>query len=176
MTIHYITPFAQDLNIGKEYNERISELSDGYIVLRDYDTLLFPKSCNHIADIIKANPDFELITCLTNRIGVHLHCVQDMFNEDSILAHQNKASELWDRFRTEIMETGIAPGLCMIFHKSLWERIGGFKENSITFDREFSTDAKRSGARIGLAKGLYVFHLYRYPHKNAKIYTQHLLK
>ncbi len=176
MTIHYITPFSLELNIGAEYNARIAELSDGWICLRDYDTLLFPKACNHIAEIIEANPEFELITALTNRIGVHLHCVTGMFNEDSILEHQNKAEELWDRFGTGIMETGIAPGLCMIFKKSLWQRIGGFKEHSITFDREFSNDAKKSGTRIGLAKGLYIFHLYRYPHQDAKIHTQHLLK
>lgn len=176
MTIHYINPFSQDLNIGLEYNARIAELSDGWIVLRDQDTLLFPNSGNYIPAIIEANPEFELFTCLTNRIGVHLHCVTGMFNEDSILAHQDKAAELWDRFGTGIMETGIAPGLCMIFPKSLWQRIGGFPEHSITFDREFSNDAKRSGARIGLAKWLYIFHLYRYPHKNPKIHTQHLLK
>lgn len=176
MIIHYIAPFASDLNIGKEYNDRISELSDGWICLRDYDTLLFPNSCNHIKEIIKSNPEFELITSLTNRVGVNLHCVSGMFNDDSILSHQNKASELWQRYGTEIIETGIAPGFCMIFTKSLWKRIGGFKENSITFDREFSRDAKHSGVRIGLAKGLYIFHLYRYPHKNAKIHTQHLIK
>ena len=176
MIIHYITPFSTDKNIGLEYNNRIDELSDGWIVLRDYDTLLFPNSCNLIPKIIKSNPEYELFTCLTNRIGVHLHCVKGMFMEDSILAHQNKADELRERFGTEVMETGIAPGLCMIFHKSLWQRIGGFKQHSITFDREFSNDAKRLGARIGLAKGLYIFHLYRYPHKDAKNHIRHLMK
>jgi len=120
MKIRYITPFNHvDKNIGLSYNEAISELPDDcYIVLRDYDTLLFPDSCNLIPKIIKSNPEFELFTCLTNRIGVHLHCVKDMFMDDSILAHQNKAAELRERFGTEVMETGIAPGLCMIFHNN----------------------------------------------------------
>lgn len=176
MTIHYPSPFAQDLNIGAEYNTRIAELSDGWIVLRDHDTLLFPNSGNIIPKIIEANPEFELFTALTNRVGVHLHCVEGMFNEDSILAHQDKAAEHWERFGTQVMETGIAPGFCMMFTKSLWGRIGGFPEHSITFDREFSYKAKKVGARIGLALGLYIFHLYRYPHIDAKNYTNHLLK
>lgn len=176
MTIHYPSPFALDLNIGAEYNARISELSDGWICLRDYDTLLFPGSCNLIPRIIADNPEYELFTALTNRVGVSMHCVTGMFDEDSILKHQDKAKELADNFGTKIMETGIAPGFCMIFPKSLWKRIGGFPEHSITFDREFSYKAKKAGARIGLALGLYIFHLYRYPHADAKNHTGHLLK
>lgn len=175
MTIHYINPFALDKNIGKEYNSRIAELSDGWICLRDYDTLLFPGSGNLIPRIIEANPEFELITALTNRVGVHLHCVKGMFNEDSILAHQNRAEEMAKRYDTEIMETGIAPGFCMIFHKSLWERIGGFAENSVTFDRDFSYRAKKAGVRIGLALGLYIFHLYRYNSENPTKNFAHLM-
>src|SRR5690554_6891895 len=102
MTIHYIQPFALDRNIGREYNARISELSDGWICLRDHDTLLFPGAGQLIPRIITDNPDYSLFTALTNRVGVHLHCVTGMFNEDSILSHQNKAQELMERFDTEV--------------------------------------------------------------------------
>jgi GT2 family glycosyltransferase len=174
MTIHYITPFAQDLNIGKSYNECISQLSNDWICLRDHDTLLFPNSGNIIPAIIEANPDYQLFTAVTNRIGVNLHCVAGMFDDDSILSHQNKADELWDTYQTNVLTTGVAPGFCMIFKKSLWEQVGGFTENSIFFDREFSNAAKKCGAKIGLAMGLYIFHLYRYG-KNKKDIS-HLLK
>lgn len=174
MNIRYITPFAQNLNIGYSYNEAISELPDDcHIVLRDHDTLLFPNSGNQIPAIIEANPEFELITSITNRIGVHLHCAVGMFDDDSILAHQNKAAELWSRFGTDVIPTGVAPGFCMIFHKRIWERAGGFKEHSITFDREFSNEVRKWG-KIGLAKGLYIFHLYRYGKDKKDI--SHLLK
>jgi len=161
MELRYINPFALDLNVGFEYNKVISELpNDCYAVLRDHDTLLFPGSGNHIPAIIEANPQFDLITCLTNRVGVGLHCVPGMFDVDSILEHQNKAAELWQLYGTETIATGVAPGFCMIFHKRVWERVGGFKENSIFFDREFSNAVRKFG-KIGLAKGLYIFHSYR---------------
>jgi hypothetical protein len=72
------------------------------------------------------------------------------------------------------MPTGIAPGLCMIFHKQTWEMAGGFPENSITFDREFSAMVRRFG-KIGLAIGLYVLHLYRYGSDNPKKDINHLI-
>lgn len=176
MNIRYITPFNHiDKNIGKCYNEAISELpSDCWICLSDHDTLLFPGAGQLIPRIITDNPEYSLFTALTNRVGVHLHCVTGMFNEDSILAHQNKAQELMERFDTEIMETGIAPGLFMLFHKSTWEQVRGFPEHSITFDRDFSARVKNRGMRIALCKGLYVFHLYRYG-KNIKDIS-HLMK
>lgn len=174
MTIRYISPYSLSLNIGAEYNQVISELpSDCYVVLRDYDTLLFPQSCNHIPAIIEANPDFDLITSMTNRVGVGLHCVPGMFDCDSILSHQNKAKELWNLYGTELLQTGVAPGFCMIFHKRVWERVGGFTENSIFFDREFS-NAVRKWGKIGLTKGLYIMHLYRYGKDKKDI--SHLLR
>lgn len=174
--IQYISPFAIDKNIGNSYNATISLLPDGWICLRDYDTLLFPNSCNHIAEIIESNPEYELFTSMTNRVGVSLHCVPGMFNNDSVLDHQNKSVELWETHGSRVIETGVAPGFCMIFKKELWQRVGGFAENSIFFDRDFSNKSKKSGARIGLSLGLYIYHLYRYPHSDAKNHIQHLLK
>lgn len=176
MNIWYLSPYALDLNIGKSYNEQICLLpADSTICIRDHDTILFPNAGNHIPAIIEANPRFDIITCLTNRVGVGLHCVPGMFDVDSILEHQNKAAQLWSIYGTETIATGVAPGFCMIFHKSVWERVGGFTENSIFFDREFS-NAVRKWGRIGLAKGLYILHLYRYNKASPKNSIQHLLK
>lgn len=175
MQINYISPYATDLNIGLSYNQAIDQLSNDWICLRDHDTLLFPGTGNLIPQIIEVNQEFELITAMTNRIGVGLHCVPGMFQEDSILSHQNKAKELRETFGTKIIETGVAPGFCMIFHKSLWSKVGGFTENSIFFDREFGNAAKKRGCKIGLALGLYLLHLYRYNSENPRNCIKHLL-
>ena len=175
MEVRYITPFATDLNIGRAYNEAISELpEDCYVCLRDGDTMFLTSDWGlQIEQIIKSNPSFDLITCMTNRIAIKEHCVSGMFDEDSILRHVEKAKALQEFWGDIVTPTNVAPGLCMIFHKSLWHKYK-FKENSIIFDKEFSKDVIKGNGRIGLAKGLYILHLYRYGKENPKKYKAHL--
>lgn len=174
MIIHYITPFSASKNIGKEYNERISELPDDcYIVLRDGDTMfLTPDWGRQIESIITANPDYSIITCKTNRLGLP-DLVADFMDHSEISKHIDCANEVWDLFKTIISPTPIAPGMLMIFHKSVWEQ-NKFKEKSIYFDREFSASVIAKGGKIGVALGLYIFHLYRWGAKIPQLYTEHL--
>lgn len=176
MIIHHISPFSCSKNIGLEYNERISELpNDCYIALSDGDALfLLPDWGTHIKDIIINNPQYGVITCMTNRLALEAHCVPNMFDCDSILEHVKTAHKLRQEFGNSCVETDIAPGLLMIFKKSLWEDIK-FKENSIIFDKVFSREVIARGGKIGLAKGLYMLHLYRYGLKNPKLNINHLL-
>jgi hypothetical protein len=176
MKIHYITPFSSDGNIGKEYNERISELPDDcYIVLRDGDTMFLRSDFGkHIEQIILDNPDYKLITCMTNRIGLPGLCVKDMFDEYNLLKHLNKANELYEQNGTKVKPCLIAPGMLMIFHKSVWQKVK-FKEKSIYFDKEFSAGVRRLKMTIGYATGLYLLHLYRMGKENPRVYKKHLL-
>ncbi len=175
MIIHHITPFSTSKNIGKEYNERISELpKDCYICLRDGDTMfLTPDWGRQIEDIIKANPDYSVITCMTNRIGLkELVAIKDTENSD-MAYHIEVAKTFWEGCKTLVIDTPIAPGMLMIFHKSVWQN-NPFKENSIYFDREFSKSVIKNGGKIGVALGLYVFHLYRWGQRIPQLYTEHL--
>ncbi len=172
MKIHYITPFSTDKNIGKEYNERISELPDDcYIVLRDGDTMFLRSDWGEqIAKIIEQNPEYSLITGVTNRIGLSDLLVKDMFDEDSIQKHIDKANEL---FSYDVKPCSVAPGMLMIFHKSVWQKIK-FVENTLSFDGYFSQEVRRNNIKIGKAIGLYILHLYRYGHQNPRTYLTHL--
>lgn len=181
MEIRHITPFSTSLNIGGEYNKCISELpNDCWVVLRDGDTMfLTPDWGKQIEEIITANPDYDLITCMTNRIGVADLCVPGMFGETDIQKHVDKATliKAWDwdnRFKVE--PTFLAPGMLMIFHKSVWVKAGGFEENTIFFDKRFSKAVSNYGGKIGVAKGLYLFHLYRWGQDKPKEYREHLIK
>lgn len=176
MIIHHIRPFATDKNIGKCYNKRISELpEDCYIALSDGDTMYLTSDWGvQIEQIIKDNPSYDVITCMTNRIANEAHCVPNMFDEDSILKHMFTALDLQITYGSQCIDTDVAPGLLMIFHKSIWHK-HKFKENSIIFDRLFSNSVIKAGGKIGLAKGLYLLHLYRYGKPNPKKYKKHLL-
>jgi len=173
--VRHITPWASDMNIGKIYNQTINELPDDcFICLRDQDTMfLNPKAGNHVEAIIKANPQYDVITCMTNRIGIKEHCVPGMFDIADIGQHIDAAEISYGIHGTECVNTHIAPGMLMIFHKSVWQK-HKFEENSIFFDKIFSKKVIASGGKIGLAKGLYLLHLYRFGQDNPKTYREHL--
>lgn len=184
MKIRFISPFSFERNrhgfpnIGLEYNTVINELPDDcWVVLTDQDVLfLTSDTANHIKEIIEANPEYDLITCVTNRLGVKEQLINGQFMEGDI-SHQIKVAKTsWQDHGTTVIPTRLAAGLCMIFRKSLWQNVGGFPEFDITFDRVFSQKVIKSGGKIGISKGLYIFHLYRYQEKNPQNSIKHLTK
>lgn len=177
MRIHYITPFATDKNIGKEYNARIKELPDDcYIVLRDGDTLFMNSDWgNQIADIIKSNPNYQIIGAMTNRLGVSDQLFEGKISENSNINYHINIAEQAKIFKTLVRPTNLVAAMCMIFHKSIWDELGGFKEDSIFFDKEFCKSAIAKNMNIGVALGLYIFHLYRWGQDKPQFYKKHLL-
>lgn len=185
MEIRYITPFSTKHNnskwpnIGGEYNKCIAELPDDcWIVLRDGDTMfLTPDWGNQIKNIIENNKDYDLISCMTNRVGLKTHIYSDfLFQCKDISYHVCHAQTRNIVSGSDVIPADIAPGYLMLFHKSLWQKVGGFKENSITFDKIFSNKVLKSGGKIGIATGLYLFHLYRWGQKNPEKSIKHLTK
>jgi GT2 family glycosyltransferase len=58
-------------------------------------------------------------------------------------------------------------GLFMLFSKRTWEKVGGFPEGGIQinghfFDYHFCKQIMKHRLRIGIAKGIYLFHYYRF--------------
>lgn len=177
MKIRYITPYSLTKNFGAEINQTISELPDCYIVLMDGDTCFTTTFWGtQIADIIKANPDFSLIGCMTNRLKHKFQLYNGKFCENpDMTEHLRRGKELSENFYSEVAPVKEVAGLCMIFHKSVWEKVK-FRENTIFFDRFFCTDLRRKRLKIGIARGLYLFHTYRMGKVNPKAYTRHLLR
>lgn len=177
MKIFYLTPYNTDGNIGKGWNDAIEALPDDcYIVCRDGDTMfLTPDWGSQIEKIITENLDFDLITCLTNRLNTPSLLIGGMFDEKDISKHIQLAKNAWINYGTKVIPTEVAPGMLMIFHKSLWLK-HRFVEKSIIFDKQFSKSVIDGGGKIGVAKGLYIFHLYRWDSLSPKSDTKHLLK
>lgn len=184
LKIRFISPFSFERNrygfpnIGGAYNEAINELpSDCWVVLNDQDVLfLTSDTANHIKEIIESNPEYDLITCMTNRLGVKEQLWYGQFMEGDISHQIEVAKTSWQDHGTTVIPSRLAAGLCMIFRKSLWVKVGGFPEFDITFDRVFSQKVIKSGGKIGIARGLYIFHLYRYQEKNPQNSIKHLTK
>ena len=177
MTIHYATPFSIEKNIGKAYNEYMETIPDGdWVCIRDGDSLFMtPDWGKQIADIIERHGnDFKLISCTTNRLRGKHQLYQNTFSEEpNISKHVQIANHLHEDYYDEVQATMSIAGLCMIFNKDTWKHCN-FKEHSIHFDSEFCLDIRNKGGKIGIAKGLYLFHLYRWGQQDPKSYIKHL--
>lgn len=181
--ISFISPYRSDKNIGKANNDCISRFdNDDSIVLTDHDACwLLPESGTHIEMIIEQHgTDFDLIGCVTNRLGGTTQLYNGVF--DSVCNAYDcydDAKEAWERFGTLVEPIDKIAGVCMIFKKSTWAKAGGFVENSRMADVQFYKSIKKMGGKIGLAKGLYIMHNYRLwetEMKKAKTNYKHLVK
>lgn len=172
--IHFIQPYSFKLNIGAAYNEAIKPL-EGWICLTDQDTLKFEGFARRVKEIVDNAQENYIITCKTNRLRKdNTNVIMDVYDESDINVHFDLFNELWETYGAEIEPTKepIA-GVFMLFHKSAWNEVK-FVENAINFDRLFTDQLKRKGFIPHVAKGLYIFHLYRWGRDPAD--TSHLIK
>lgn len=181
MKIHYIQPFRTDKNIGKSINDAINDLrcnDEDWIVHVDQDVcFLRPDSKKQIEEILSTT-DCRLLGVMTNRLNIKHQLHDSLFSEnDSIQHHLSIANERHDNYYGEVQDIKRGPiaAMVMCFKYSDWKSIGGFKENNIQFDIQFSDEIRLKGCKLGVMKGVYVFHLYRmWSNKDARFDTKHL--
>jgi hypothetical protein len=166
------------MNIGREYNIACSRVpEDEWICITDQDVcFLRPDTKKQIEDIVHCSGDeYSLLGCYTNRVGLLYQCHGGAMScETDINIHRGIASSyhrLW--YRVVEPQKRIIAGFLMLFPKKVWNYVK-FEENSIYFDQKFSTDVMAMGGKIGLMKGVYVWHSYRLGHPNPRKYTEHL--
>lgn len=178
MKINYLQIHDYDLEISKRLNECVSMLPNEWICLTDNDVLKFPGFANNLKKILESR-DYtnDILGSMTNRLRPsNPQVIYEIFEESDINVHFNKAVELWDSHHEETFETKLIAGSCMIFHKSLWERVGGFDETKTFFDKFFSYAVIADGGKCLIAKGLYTFHLYRWGSVSPVDSVEHLIK
>jgi GT2 family glycosyltransferase len=101
--------------------------------------------------------------------------VNYLFDESDMNVHFQYSLDCWHEFNAEVEQTKLIAGSCMIFHKSLWKKVGGFDEDKIFFDKYFSYKVNEVG-RCLIAKGIYTFHLYRWDAVSPVDSVEHLVK
>ncbi len=159
-------PVSFNKNLGEAYNYCATLIGgdDEYILYKDGDVcFLTPDWMNIIKEAIQANPQYDVYTCLTNRVGNTAQCHENKINDDpNILNHITIAKSLAKSKRVEVIETKhVISGHLMIFKKSLIKQIGKFSNGILGVDTDFSRAVFRHQKRIGIMQGLYVFHVYR---------------
>ncbi len=174
MRVHYISPFSCEKNIGKAINDAIQVLhipSTDWLVLTDMDAMwLLPDSKAQVERILATTP-YDVLGCMTNRIRSREQLVGGVFNEDDRIREHIKIAETCRANAGDMVKecySGVVAAFCMCFRASVWEKVGGFEEGTITFDSVFCRRARELGYKIGIMSGVYVWHSYRLMSSNPK--------
>ena len=178
--IHYSNPYSTAKNIGKALNEFCALVpDDDWICLQDGDMMyLTPDWGVQIQEVVnRYGNEFSLIGCLTNRLARNIQ-VYDWKNYDNHnIEYHYKISERLSKEHfaevEDITRKKYVAGLFMLFPKSLWNKVK-FAENDAGFDDTFSKAVTDNGGKLGLMKGLYVYHSYRIWSKNPRRDRGHL--
>jgi len=182
--IFYIQSYDLKANIGGAYNRHIKHLpSDAWIVISDHDSnFLIPDFGKQLHDIIeKYGNEYALLGCVTNRLrGLHQLHENKFSNDFDLKNHFSIACDLFKDQYSEVEATHGVAGVMLMFRKSTWEAVGGFQENNIACDTAFNKAIKAKGlGKIGIMKGVYLFHCYRMWNDNHMIAAndvKHLIK
>lgn len=176
--IYHLTPWLTG-NIGGGLNASIGLLpDDAWVCIRDGDTMFLTSNWGEQIEQVAAQrpTGVDVIGCMTNRIRSPLQLHGGAFSDDpDIGRHIAIAEKRWLDYGTEVIDAHNEPlaGMLLLFSKATWER-HPFVERSIYFDRDFCAAARAKGSRLGVAKGVYILHGYRWGKAHPTIYTQHL--
>lgn len=165
INISYSNPYSTEKNIGKALNDFCETVPEGnWICLQDGDICyLTPTWGKQIEDVVRNHgKDYGLIGCLTNRLARDIQTVLGTDHNDMLQHHQTAVEIEKDYYGEveDITKKRVIAGMFMLFPKSVWHEVK-FEENNIAFDDAFSLAVANKGYKLGLMKGLYVYHLYR---------------
>jgi hypothetical protein len=174
-------PFSTNGNYAEELNKyiRLVPNDDDWICIYDIDTLRSRSTWGQdVEKMIEANKDFDLLTCLATRSGMHpqrlnnqIYSVRDMVVLHNLCEKQYNTVQSFQAKQTNFPVAGFF--LC--FKKSLWKEFP-FKKTPkgiLSVDRRWSLRLLEAGKKIGICHKLVLIHYYRL-HKNRKD-TSHLL-
>lgn len=163
--IHYVTAWKTG-DIGGGLNAAIALLpDDAWVCVRDGDTLFLETDWGRqIEQIVECNREFALIGCMTNRLRAAYQLHGGAISEEpNISAHIAISRQRRVAYGASVKPQPLGPvaAMLMLFRKSEWAK-HRFRERSIYFDSEFCEATRRAGGKVGVAQGLYLFHLYRW--------------
>ena len=163
--IYEFVPYSFDKDYGQACNEycELVPNDDDWIIIRDTDILsLTPSHMHKIREVINKYPDTGLFTCLTNRVKQKKQ-VADMslFDNSDMKVHRRLALDLVNKPIDAPVIPYVISGYCMIFKKSTWKTVKGFKHGILGVDNNFSWRMRQHGFNVRLIKNVYYFHYYR---------------
>jgi GT2 family glycosyltransferase len=166
MKVNIMTPYAQDKNLGKAYNEAMRQIDDhDWACLIDYDVMFLTSDAGKILhDYALRFPDAGMLTCYTNRI--HPSSPQllgrKLSEDDQVSAHIQTAERMRAFLYKATELRGNVSGFLMLIKKSVWRHVQFTEElKCLGVDTDYWKRLKAAGYSILRMDGLYVFHTYR---------------
>lgn len=172
--IWHFNPFDTQKRIGYSHNKhcRLIQDPEDWIVITDGDACYLTSDYGNLIEEATKS-DFDIMGCLTNRIGVpHLRVEPEISNNPDIRYHIDIAKTR--KFDNDILETNLVAGFFLLFKKGTYDVIGGFPDNAIDFDIQFCNKALELGFKIGVIQSIYMLHIYRWGKPLPRYYTDHL--
>jgi len=177
-TIHNFIPYClpqEEKNIGKAYNRYMNLIGNNdWACFIDHDAMFTtPDWYNQLYDIIEKNPDYSCFTVVTNRVGNpgQRFAGIDQNNHD-IKYHREIGEIAQQQFYStvkDITSEHLLSGVVILIKKSAWKDADGFGEQGfLGIDNYFHAALKKVGKKVGLMKGIYVYHYYRADGKDLK--------
>lgn len=176
--IHTFTPYAteaEEKNIGRAYNQYMGLIpNNDWACFLDHDAMFTTTDWYHqLYEIIDANPGFSCFTAVTNRIGNvdQKFGSVDAENHD-IVYHREIGVAAQSQFRTDVKDISkhqLLSGVLILVKKATWKEVGGFMEEGfLGVDNDFDRRIREKGMKTGVAKGVYLYHWYRFKDSELK--------
>lgn len=158
-------PSDCDKDLGGTYNKYMELLQDDdWACFIDHDAMFTtPDWYKQVENIIAANPEYGLLTAVTNRIGNPQQKIAKLDDTHDILYHREVGTraKLGGTTVMDVTTTHCISGVVMIVKKSVWKTAGGFQSGFLGVDNDFHKRVAKAGHKIGVCRGLYVYHYYR---------------
>lgn len=182
--VSYRIPWDGEKNIGASYNRELRNLGPeyDYVCFLDYDCTPMQSNFGKIVeDAIRANRQYDVYTCLTNRVMCK-NQVTDYVDKHSndIEYHKKIGRNHWLIYGSDVKDItygGLISGMCMIVSRKAFELTGGFNEDGMLgVDNDFHKRCLENNIKIGLIQGLYCYHYYSGKVADGSRSVKHLLK
>lgn len=153
-------PYAEDLNLGRAYNEAFGLVGpDDWLCLLDHDMqFTTPLWRRQLREAVAVEPD-GCFTAITNRMASRWQVAPEAPRGDDMLQHRAIGQQrLKVRTLLDVTDTQGWGGVLMLVSKRAWLDAGGFVDGLLCVDHMFHYALRGAGHKVWLIESLYVYH------------------
>ena len=153
-------PYADDGNLGAEYNRIMANAESDAVVLLDHDVLLVNPHWHYVLrTIFDSNPSAGLVTCWTNNIGTKAQKHRKAPPGHDAQVHRSFARRVLESHGCGTTPIPSASGMLMALRADCWRDVGAFIDGFFAVDTDYSRRVAKSKWQLLRADGLYVYHV-----------------
>lgn len=156
-----MTPWDDDANLGRAYNEAMALLpDDAWAIFKDHDAMPTTGQWHRqFAEAIAHVPDAGAIVATTNRIASDWQRRGDPKTNDIAWHRKYGAERASIRTLLDISDTKGFGGVMFAVSKRAWSECGGFAEGALgCTDHSLHFRLQKISRKVWLHDGIYVFH------------------